>query len=152
MPILYNFHILLATFCTIFGTNILIQCLVLVPVCCMFFCFAENPYQPESKRNKNWRRFILEYLWILGSGIIGDGARGGHEVGGAPQGVRRAPDPRGHLEVSLTSTPSLPGLICWENHVPEGFIPFGLRLIFLFFETLKQAKNNNSGLGLRLIG
>ena len=37
MPILYNFHILLATFYTIFGTNILIQCPVPVPVCCMFF-------------------------------------------------------------------------------------------------------------------
>ena len=37
MPILFNFHILLATFYTIFGTNILIQCPVPVPVCCMFF-------------------------------------------------------------------------------------------------------------------
>ena len=37
MTILYNFHILLATFYTIFGTNILIQCPVPIPVCCMFF-------------------------------------------------------------------------------------------------------------------
>ena len=37
MPIFYNFHILLATFYTIFGTNILIQCPVPVPVSCMFF-------------------------------------------------------------------------------------------------------------------
>ena len=37
MPIFYNFYILLATFYTIFGTNILIQCPVLVPVSCMFF-------------------------------------------------------------------------------------------------------------------
>ena len=37
MPILYNFYILLVTFYTIFGTNILIQCPVPVPVCCMFF-------------------------------------------------------------------------------------------------------------------
>ena len=37
MPILFNFHILLATFYTIFGTNILIQCPVPVPVCCMFY-------------------------------------------------------------------------------------------------------------------
>ena len=28
-------------------------------------------------------------------------------------------------------------LVRSKNHVPEGFIPFGLRLIFLFFETLK---------------
>ena len=37
MPIFYNFHILLATFYTIFGTNILIKCPVSVLVCCMFF-------------------------------------------------------------------------------------------------------------------
>ena len=37
MPIFYNFYILLANFYTIFGTNILIQCPVPVPVCCMFF-------------------------------------------------------------------------------------------------------------------
>ena len=37
MPILYNFHIYLATFHTIFGTNILIQCPVPVPVFYMFF-------------------------------------------------------------------------------------------------------------------
>ena len=37
MLIFYNFYIRLATFYTIFGTNILIQCPVLVPVCCMFF-------------------------------------------------------------------------------------------------------------------
>ena len=37
MPIFYNLHILLATFYTIFETNILIQCPVPVPVCCIFF-------------------------------------------------------------------------------------------------------------------
>ena len=37
MPILYNFYILLETFYSIFGTNILILCPVPVPVCCMFF-------------------------------------------------------------------------------------------------------------------
>ena len=41
MPIFYNFHIVLATFCTIFGTNILIQCPVSVPVCCMFFVWQK---------------------------------------------------------------------------------------------------------------
>ena len=37
MPIFYNSYTLLATFYTVFGTNILIQCPVSVPVCCMFF-------------------------------------------------------------------------------------------------------------------
>ena len=61
MPILYNFYILLATFYTIFGTNILIQCPVLVPVCCMF-CFAENTYQTESKWDKTDGDFLGIYV------------------------------------------------------------------------------------------
>ena len=61
MPILFNFHILLATFYTIFGTNILIQCLVPVPVCSMFSCFAENPYETESKRDKT----DGDYFWNI---------------------------------------------------------------------------------------
>ena len=44
------------------------------------------------------------------------------------------------------STPSPLDHVCSKNHVPEGFIPFGLCLIFLFFETLKQTKNSNSNL------
>ena len=47
MPIFYNFHILLATFYTIFGTNILIQGPVLVPVCCMFFV-SQNIHTKQS--------------------------------------------------------------------------------------------------------
>ena len=65
MQILFNFHILLATFYTIFGTNIMIQCSVPVPVCCMFFCFAETPYQMESKRNKTGRRFFCRIFMIF---------------------------------------------------------------------------------------
>ena len=71
--------------------------------------------------------------------------RGAHEGGERPL-------PRGLLDCFSTPAPSLLDHVCSENHVSEGFIPFGLRLIFLFFETLKQEKNNNSGLGLRLVG
>ena len=78
--------------------------------------------------------------------------QGAHEGGGRTLGGRRASLPRGLLLYFLTWGPSLLYLVHYENHVPEGFIPFGLRLIFLFFESLKQAKNSNSGLGLRLIG
>ena len=49
----------------------------------------------------------------------------------------RALLPRGLLASFLTSTPSLLGHICSKNNSPEGFIPFGFRLIFLFCETLK---------------
>ena len=63
--------------------------------------------------------------------------RGAHKGGGRAQGGRCAPLPRGLLVDCLTSTPSPLDHVCSENHVPEGFIPFGLRLVFLFFEILK---------------
>ena len=49
MPILFNFHILLATFYIIFGTNILIQCPVPVPICCM--CYVSQ--KTHIKRSPN---------------------------------------------------------------------------------------------------
>ena len=66
-----------------------------------------------------------------------EGTRGVHEGGGRAQGVGRASLPRGFLEDSLTSTPSLLDCFHSKNNSPEGLIPFGLRLIFLFYETLK---------------
>ena len=72
-------------------------------------------------------------------------------MGGA-QGVGRASLPRGFLEASLTSTPSLLDCFRSKNNSPEGFIPFGLRLIFLFCETLKQGKKQKLALGSGLIG
>ena len=70
---------------------------------------------------------------------VGGAARGPRGWGHA-QGGRRASLPRGLLASFLTSTPSPLDHVCSKNHVPEGFIPFGLRLIFFFCETLKQAK------------
>ena len=49
----------------------------------------------------------------------------------------RALHPRGRLDCFLTCTPRPLDHVRSKNHAPEGFIPFGLRLIFLFFETLK---------------
>ena len=63
--------------------------------------------------------------------------RGAHEGGGHAQGVGRASLPRGFVEASLMSTSSSPDLVRSKSHAPEGFIPFGLCLIFLFFEILK---------------
>ena len=89
MPILYNFHIRLATFYTIFGTNILIQCPVPVPVCCIFFV-SQNIH---IKRSPNGIKIDGELFWNIfdfwEEESTRDGARGGHEAGG------RAPDPRG---------------------------------------------------------
>ena len=58
-------------------------------------------------------------------------------VGGVPTCRGRAGHPRGRLLCGLTSTPSPLDRVCSKKIAPEGFIPFGLRLIFLFFETLK---------------
>ena len=63
--------------------------------------------------------------------------RGATRVGGAPNPPGRALLPRGLLVSFLTSTPSLLDCVCSKNNSPEGFIPFGFRLIFLFCETLK---------------
>ena len=60
-----------------------------------------------------------------------------HEGGGRALGGRRGPLPRAFLVAFLMWGPSPLDHVCSENHVPEGFIPFGLRLIFFFCETLK---------------
>ena len=66
---------------------------------------------------------------------IGEGSRSG-EPRGAHEGGGRA-HPRGCLVYFLTSTPSLLDCVCSKKIALDGFILFGLRLIFLFDETLK---------------
>ena len=80
---------------------------------------------------------VLGYMDIYRQKKYVRGATRGPRGWRARQGGWAPPLPRGHLEVSLTSTPSLLDHVRSKNHAPEGFIPFGLRLIFLFFETLK---------------
>ena len=58
-------------------------------------------------------------------------------VGGAPTPRGPIEHPRGHLACFSTSTPSPMDHVCSKKIAPEGFIPFGLRLIFFFRETLK---------------
>ena len=82
-------------------------------------------------------------LWTF-SGYVGLYRRKKY-VGGRPRGPRdrgRALQggallSRGPLRAFLTCTPGSPDQICSKNNTPEGFIPFGLRLILLFFEILK---------------
>ena len=64
-------------------------------------------------------------------------AQGAHETGSAPYRGGHALHPRGRLGCFLACTPSPLDHVSSKNHAPEGFIPFGLRLIFLFFEILK---------------
>ena len=102
MPILFNFHILLATFYTIFGTNILIQCPVLIPVCCMFFVSQKI----HIKRSPNGIKTDGDFFWNIydfwEEESTRDDARGAHEVGGAPQGGKHALDSLGPLVRWLT--------------------------------------------------
>src|SRR3989337_1405984 len=90
MPIFYNFHILLATFYIIFGTNILIQCPVPVPVCCMFYVLQKTHINRSPNGIKTYREYCWNICDIWEEESTRDGARGGHEAGG------RAHDPRGH--------------------------------------------------------
>ena len=77
-------------------------------------------------------------MWIyIGKGSQSGEPRGAHKGGGRPPPQGHASLPRRFLVCYLTSTPCLLDCVCSKNNSPEGFIPFGLRLIFLFFETLK---------------
>ena len=69
-----------------------------------------------------------------------------------PRGWRARPLPRAFLVDPLTCTPSLPDCFLSKNNSPKGFIPFGLRLIFLFFKTLKQGEKQELALGSGSIG
>ena len=64
--------------------------------------------------------------------------RGAHKVEGRAPPPGRALHPCGRLEAPLTCTPSPPGVFWSKKNHRESFIPFGLRLVFLFCETLKQ--------------
>ena len=72
-------------FYIIFGTNLLTQSLVPVPVFLLFKCFKEKEYQTESKRNETFWR---SYFWKdSNSGDLectSGKQRGTHEAGGAP--------------------------------------------------------------------
>ena len=61
MPILHHFHILLETFYMIYWTNLLIQCLVSIPVFCMFFV----SHRIHIKRSPNAIKFYGELFWNI---------------------------------------------------------------------------------------
>ena len=123
-------------FYIIFGTNLLTQGPVQIVVFCLFQCFAEKEYQTESKRNKTSGRVILDQTWSRGLQVAAKQPTRRPWARGRPS----PPHPHHRLFCSLEQGPSLMDHVRWENHVPEDFILFGLRLIFYFFETLKYAK------------
>ena len=96
MSILYNFHIyFLATFYTTFETNILIQCPVSVPICCMFYVSQKT----NIKRNPNRIKMDGELFWNIWDfpeeESTRNGVQGGHETGGHALPPWRALDSRG---------------------------------------------------------
>ena len=80
---------------------------------------------------------VLGYMEIYRQKKYVSGATRGPRGWGRAQGGRvRLPAswlPRSFPDVYSKS----PRLLPFQNNSPEGFIPFGLRLIFLFFQTLK---------------
>ena len=91
---------------------------------------------------------VWGYLGIyIGERIRSGGARGARKGGGVPYPPGLALHPCGHLVAPPTSSPSLLVVFWSKKNHREGFIPFGLRLIFLFCETQKQGKTK-TGTGL----
>ena len=95
---------------------------------------------------------VLGYIGIYRRKKYVRGATRGPRGWRARPGGGLAPLPRAFLVAFLTWTPSPPGCFLPKLTSPEGFIPFRLRLIFLFFETLKQGKKQELALGSGSIG
>ena len=75
----------------------------------------------------------------IGGRSMSVAARGADETGGAPyRGVHPPISWRPRLLLDLHSKSS--GSCSFQKSCSRRFIPFGLRLIFLFFEILKQAE------------
>ena len=112
---------------------------------------AEKGPKMGSRRYRRLRRwksgFVAPWMFSGYKSIY----RRKKQVGGATRGPRGWGAPFG-LVAFLTSTPSLLDCVCSKEDPRDGFIPFGLCLIFLFCETLKQAKKQQFALGFWLIG
>ena len=91
MPIFYNFHILLATFYTIFGTNILIQCPVSVLVCCMFFVSQKIHIKRSPNVIKTYEDFFRIYVIFGKNNQCKTMPEGPTSHRGAPRGGRARP-------------------------------------------------------------
>ena len=114
----------------IFGTNLLIGGLAQIAVFVPISVFRRKRIT-ESKWNETFGSVIV------GTNVIQRTWSGRQAINEEARRQGRASLPHGLLASSLTSTPSPLDHVCSKNNSPEGFIPFGLRLIFLFYETLK---------------
>ncbi len=105
------------------------------------------------RRLRRWKLFFVGSLDVFGVRrlIQEEEVRRWPPEGPTRQGARPigggALPSRGRLDCFLTCTPSPLDHVGSRKIAPEGFIPFGLRLIFLFFETLKQARKTTIWVG-----
>ena len=107
------------------------------------FPLRQNAGEGSKMRSRGYRMLRRWKLCFIGSldvsGYVGIYRRKKY-VGGHPRGPRdrgRALLSRGSLGSFLACTPSPLDHVRSKNRAPEGFIPFGLRLIFLFYKILK---------------
>ena len=125
MPIL---RILLATFYIIFGTNILIQCPVLVPVCCMFYV----SHKPNIKRSPDGIKTDGVLFWNIcdfwEEESTRDGARGGHEGGPRHHSRWVRPHPHGPLVRQLLLFFGHKKANFWKNNWAKVSIQSELRI------------------------
>ena len=90
-------------FYIIFGTNLLTQSPVPVPVFPLFQCFEEKEYQTESKQNETfWRSYFWKESYPIDLECTLGKKRGSHEVGGCAHPLGRALHPRGPLVAPMT--------------------------------------------------
>ena len=121
-------------FYIIFGTNLLTGGPTRIIVCFAYFRVSQKR---NTKRNETFTMIFLgpktnQKTWSWSLEL--------HEAATTQEGAPRGwahPLPHGFLVASLTCTPSPLDCFRSKNNSPEGFIPFGFRLIFLFCETLK---------------
>ena len=98
----WMFRGLINHFYIIFGTNLLTQSPVPVPVFSLFQCFEEKEYQTESKWNETfWRSYFWKESNLGDLESTSRKQRGRHEVGGRAHPPGRALHPRGPLVAPL---------------------------------------------------
>ena len=139
-------------FYIIFGTNLLTE----GPVQFVVFAYFSVSQKRNIKRIPNGmkppRGSFLEQMQSMRLGVdVKEAARKPRGREARPGGWAR-PLPLAFLVASLTYTLSLLDCFRSKNNFPEGFIPFGLRLIFLFCETPKQGEKQKLAPGSGLIG
>ena len=122
----------------IFGTNLLTAGPTHIAV---FFSYFSISKKRNIKRSPNGMKpsgeLFLEQKQSRRLGVHTRESTRRARGRGARLPPGRALLPHGCLVASLTSTPNL--MVCFRSKKDhrEGFIPFGLRLVFLFLETLK---------------